>query len=206
MLILFRMFFHVVCSMIIVPPLVSNATNNWQDIQTNFLFLTFWNQLLASIFVLLSIAYDFSLLLKINSLKWRALLSHFYNAVIFPLSIYMLISLWIITTIETMFSLTNFLLVTMPSIIILEKLIVYHPYFKMKSHLIGIFLMTVTYQIYVLYMGSRTGSYFYFFTDSFIMNTRLLLFLTMWPIITVVYVMGCKLNMVVWRKTLRTVM
>uniref|UniRef100_A0A0L8IGS6 Uncharacterized protein n=1 Tax=Octopus bimaculoides TaxID=37653 RepID=A0A0L8IGS6_OCTBM len=206
-----RLLFHSTCFFVLTYGILKNKWHNWYIITHNLNVLSLWNQWILWLFFLLSLVYDIILSLKSNHRIFREILTHYFNSIVFPMGIFVSVIFWSIFFMDTEFiidllrDVNNHIIHSLPLFMVLiEKFLVYHPYFQVLAHLIGIVMITTSYQTTVLFLRTNTGSWVYLFLDSFKFNSRLLFFLSMWPMMTVIYISGAKFNQYIWKNALST--
>uniref|UniRef100_A0A0L8IGX2 Uncharacterized protein n=1 Tax=Octopus bimaculoides TaxID=37653 RepID=A0A0L8IGX2_OCTBM len=175
----------------------------------NLNILTKWNLWIMWSFFGLSVLYDIILLLRSNQRIFRQLLTHYFNSIVFSIGSFDFVTFWLISLIDREIAMALFSDVNNPIIhcfpfilVLIEKFLVYHPYFQIVVHLIGIVVITAAYQATVLFLRTNTVSWAYLVFDSSKFNSRLFFFLSMWPMIAAVYISGAKINELIWKNAL----
>lgn len=204
-----RLIFHMICVITLMFTLYLMKRKKYFGILHNLNILTKWNLWIMWIFFGLSVLYDAILLLKANQKIFRLILTHYFNSIVFPICSFNFVTFWIIFFIDKEIAMALFSDVNNPSIhcfpfllVLIEKYLVYHPYFQIVVHLVGIIFITAAYQATVLFLRTNTVSWAYLVFDSYKFNSRLFFFLFMWPMIAAIYISGAKINELIWKDAL----
>lgn len=204
-----RLLFHTTCILMLTYTILKNKWNSFLGILHNLNVLTIWNQWLLGIFFLFSLIYDIILSMKCKQRTFREFLTHYFNSIVFPMGTFVFLIFWSLCFIDNDFvmvlltDINNHIIHCLPFVMVLiEKYLVYHPYFHVMVHIVGIIFITASYQSTVLFLRTKTTSWVYLFLDSYKFNSRFLFFFSMWPMITAIYIFGAKINDVMWKSAL----
>ena len=208
---MFRPLFHFVGAAIVFYAILTNDTFTWFGVFHNLRILTLWNLWILFFFLLASFLYDVILYVKKTTNRFfRQMLSDCFNAVVFPLSLFVNIVFLGVFLFDGdvpfgwFTDLHNQLSHTVPAVLVItERFLTYHPYINVRGHLIGFLLLTFLYQMTVMLLRTARGSWIYLFLDSFKLNSRMLFFLAMLPILCAIYFIGSQFNHRLWSTTKR---
>lgn len=208
---MFRPLIHFFGAAIVFYAILTNDTFTWFGVFHNLRILTLWNLWILFFFFLASIFYDLVLSVKKSTHRFfRETLSDCFNAIVFPLSLFVQIVFLGVFLLDGdvpfgwFTDLHNQLSHTLPALlVILERCLTYHPYLNVRCHMISLVLLTFLYQLTVMLLRTARGSWIYLFLDSFKLNSRMMFFLAMLPILCIIYFIGSQFNHRLWRTTKR---